>query len=197
MQSFADQPNPPPVSGMIIDNFAGGGGASTGIEMALGRSPDIAINHDAEALCMHSANHPETIHLCESVWDVDIAEQVDGRHVSLAWFSPDCFPAGTMILTRAGYRTIEEIAVGDEVLTHKLRWKKVTETSTAVRPLLCIRGHGHPGLLVSPEHPFYARRRRDVWNNDRRTYERTLDYVDWIPASVLDLDTGCAHTSRA
>jgi site-specific DNA-cytosine methylase len=75
---------------MIIDNFAGGGGASTGIEMALGRSPDIAINHDAEALCMHAANHPATIHLCESVWDVDIEETVAGRHVALAWFSPDC-----------------------------------------------------------------------------------------------------------
>ncbi len=89
MQSFNDKANPPP-SGMIIDNFAGGGGASSGIEMALGRSPDVAINHDAEALCMHSANHPETMHLCESVWDVDIAKTVAGRHVQLAWFSPDC-----------------------------------------------------------------------------------------------------------
>ncbi len=91
MQAFNDQANPPPfIGGMIIDNFAGGGGASTGIEMALGRSPDIAINHDAEALCMHEANHPSTVHLCESVWDVDIAETVAGRHVQLAWFSPDC-----------------------------------------------------------------------------------------------------------
>jgi DNA (cytosine-5)-methyltransferase 1 len=91
MQSFADKANPPPFSyGMIIDNFAGAGGASTGIEIALERSPDIAINHDHEALAMHEANHPETLHLCESVWDVDIAKQVAGRHVSLGWFSPDC-----------------------------------------------------------------------------------------------------------
>jgi DNA (cytosine-5)-methyltransferase 1 len=89
MQSFNDQANPPPY-GLIIDNFAGGGGASTGIEMALGRSPDIAINHDPEALTMHEANHPETIHLCENVWQVDIAKEVAGRHVALAWFSPDC-----------------------------------------------------------------------------------------------------------
>jgi DNA (cytosine-5)-methyltransferase 1 len=68
MQSFGDQPNPPPyLGGLIIDNFAGGGGASTGIEIALGRSPNFAINHDPEALCMHEANHPETAHLCESV----------------------------------------------------------------------------------------------------------------------------------
>ena len=91
MQSFNDQANPPPAAfDLIIDNFAGGGGASNGIEMALGRSPDFAINHDPEALAMHAANHPQTIHLCESVWDVDIAETVAGRHVSLAWFSPDC-----------------------------------------------------------------------------------------------------------
>jgi DNA (cytosine-5)-methyltransferase 1 len=90
MQSFNDKANPPSSLPLIIDNFAGGGGASTGIEMALGRSPNYAINHDPEALCMHEANHPETVHLCESVWDVDIAETVAGHHVQLAWFSPDC-----------------------------------------------------------------------------------------------------------
>jgi DNA (cytosine-5)-methyltransferase 1 len=90
MQSFNDKANPPPSLPLIIDNFAGGGGASTGIEMALGRSPNFAINHDPEALAMHEANHPETVHLCESVWDVDIAMTVAGRHVQLAWFSPDC-----------------------------------------------------------------------------------------------------------
>lgn len=75
---------------LIIDNFAGGGGASTAIERALGRPVDIAINHDREALAMHAANHPETQHLCEDVWKVDIAKVVDGRPVGLAWFSPDC-----------------------------------------------------------------------------------------------------------
>jgi DNA (cytosine-5)-methyltransferase 1 len=75
---------------LIIDNFAGGGGASLGIEMALGRSPDYAINHNRKALAMHARNHPETIHLCEDVWDVDPAELVAGRLVGLAWFSPDC-----------------------------------------------------------------------------------------------------------
>lgn len=90
MQSFSDKANPPPQLPLIIDNFAGGGGASTGIEMALGRSPNFAINHDPEALAMHEANDPETVHLCGSVWDADIAKTVAGRHVQLAWFSPDC-----------------------------------------------------------------------------------------------------------
>ena len=75
---------------LIVDNFAGGGGASTGIEMATGISVDIAINHDPEAIRMHKTNHPSTKHYCESVWDVDPVKVCEGRPVALAWFSPDC-----------------------------------------------------------------------------------------------------------
>lgn len=74
---------------LIVDNFAGGGGASTGIEMAIGRSVDIAINHDPDAIAMHKANHPHTKHYCEDVWQVDPVEACDGNPVALAWFSPD------------------------------------------------------------------------------------------------------------
>ena len=75
---------------LIVDSFAGGGGASTGIEAALGRSPDIAINHSPQAIAMHRANHPETRHLTEDVHDVDPREVCGSRSVGLAWFSPDC-----------------------------------------------------------------------------------------------------------
>lgn len=75
---------------MIIDSFAGGGGASTGIEAALGRSPDVAINHNAAALRLHAANHPETIHLDSNIWDVSPREVTKGRPVGLLWASPDC-----------------------------------------------------------------------------------------------------------
>ena len=75
---------------IIVDNFAGGGGASTGIELATGRSPEIAINHDPEAIAMHKANHPDSEHFEESVWDVDPVKACKGRPVGLAWFSPDC-----------------------------------------------------------------------------------------------------------
>lgn len=75
---------------LVVDNFAGGGGASTGIEMATGVSVDIAINHDPEAIKMHKMNHPDTKHYCESVWDVDPIEACDGHPVAIAWFSPDC-----------------------------------------------------------------------------------------------------------
>ena len=75
---------------LIIDSFAGGGGASTGIERALGRSPDVAINHNAAALALHAANHPETLHLDSNIWDVVPTEVAGGRPVGLLWASPDC-----------------------------------------------------------------------------------------------------------
>ncbi|MBR7972909.1 DNA cytosine methyltransferase [Burkholderia vietnamiensis] len=77
-------------SELIVDNFAGGGGASTGLERAFGRPVDIAINHDPEALAMHAANHPHTKHYCESVFDVDPAAITGNQPVGLVWLSPDC-----------------------------------------------------------------------------------------------------------
>jgi len=75
---------------LVVDNFAGGGGASTGIEAAIGRPVDIAINHDADAIAMHAVNHPRTKHYQEDIWAVDPREACGKRPVGLAWFSPDC-----------------------------------------------------------------------------------------------------------
>ena len=75
---------------LVIDNFAGGGGASTGIERALGCAVDVAINHDPEAIAMHTANHPDTRHLIQSIMAVDPLDATGGAPVALAWFSPDC-----------------------------------------------------------------------------------------------------------
>ena len=75
---------------LIIDCFAGGGGASVGIEMALGRHVDIAINHNPQAIRMHKTNHPDTLHLTEDIFKVDLQKYVKGRHVALMWASPDC-----------------------------------------------------------------------------------------------------------
>lgn len=76
--------------GLVADNFAGGGGASTGIAQAIGKSPDMAVNHNAEALMMHEENHPDTIHYNESVWNVHIPTATAGIPVLFGWFSPDC-----------------------------------------------------------------------------------------------------------
>lgn len=75
---------------IIVDNFAGGGGASTGMELATGKPVAIAVNHDPDAIRMHRTNHPYTEHLQASVWDVDPVGVCGGRPVGLAWFSPDC-----------------------------------------------------------------------------------------------------------
>ncbi|MDV2441682.1 DNA cytosine methyltransferase [Acinetobacter gerneri] len=75
---------------LIVDNFAGGGGTSTGLEQAFGRAVDIAINHDPKALAMHRINHPDTKHYCESVWDIDPIEITQNQPVGLVWLSPDC-----------------------------------------------------------------------------------------------------------
>lgn len=76
--------------GLIIDNFAGGGGASIALEEALGRKVDIAINHDPDAIAMHQANHPDTLHLQEDVFAIDPAAVCKGQPIDVAWFSPDC-----------------------------------------------------------------------------------------------------------
>lgn len=88
----APRPAPGVVPGdeLIVDAFAGGGGASLGIEWALGRSPDIAINHDPAAMSMHTANHPATLHLPHNVWKVSLRELVGSRRIGLLWMSPDC-----------------------------------------------------------------------------------------------------------
>jgi len=91
----------------LADNFAGGGGASTAIGMAYGREPDIAINHDGEALCMHAANHPTTLHCREDVFLIDPAKVTKNLPVGMVWFSPTC--------------THFSRAKGDNILNQKMR----------------------------------------------------------------------------
>lgn len=108
------------MSGLIVDLFAGGGGASLGIELALGRSVDVAVNHSKTALAVHAANHPRTKHLEASVWDVDPRGATEGRPVDLLWASPDCthFSVAKGDVPRsAGIRSLAWVVV---------RWAKVT-----------------------------------------------------------------------
>lgn len=180
---------------LIVDSFAGGGGASTGIEMALGRSPDIAINHNPAALALHAANHPDTLHLSENVYKVDPLDHMRGSHIGLMHFSPDCFPAGTMILTDRGYRPIETIQEGDHVLTHAGRYRRVYGTMRAVKAVRRIDVQGVPTITVSDEHPFYARAMHNVWDNANRRYQRTLAQAEWVRAK--DLRVGSAPMNAA
>ena len=111
---------------LIVDNFAGGGGASTGIEYALGRHVDIAINHSPQAIAMHRANHPQTKHFCENICDVDPREACGQRPVGLAWFSPDC----THFSRAKGTQPLKKEIRG-------LAWV-VIRWATAVRPRIIV-----------------------------------------------------------
>ena len=173
---------------LIVDNFAGGGGASTGIEEATGYSVDIAINHDPEAIKMHKANHPYTKHYCEDVWQVDPVKACSGHPVGLAWFSPDCFVKGTLVLTENGYQPIENLQVGDRVLTHKGNWKPITAVMTSEKKSMRIAGYGNTGLVCSEEHPFLVKHCPNVWKNDIRQYRRSHNEMQWVKAKDIKKD---------
>lgn len=137
--------------------FAGGGGTCAGVKAATKRAPDLAVNHDPVAIAVHRINHPATHHLCGDVWDVRPREACAGEEVDLLWGSPDCFPAGTLITTQFGQVPIETVRVGDLVLTHKNRWRRVEVTSSKIATTIIVKGHGHFGLRTTPNHPFYSK----------------------------------------
>ena len=134
---------------MIIDCFAGGGGASVGIEMALGRSVDIAINHDPDAILMHKTNHPNTLHLTEDIFRVDLKKYVKGRHVALMWASPGHFGLVNVVLDIEGEKYIlndiflrmlkpEELKLmqgfpKDYIIDRDYRWKSYPITKQVAR----------------------------------------------------------------
>jgi DNA (cytosine-5)-methyltransferase 1 len=134
---------------LIIDCFAGGGGASVGIEMALGRQVDIAINHDPDAILMHKTNHPDTLHITEDIFKVDILKYTKGRHVGLMWASPDCTShskakggqpreAGLRILPWAVYKHAKDI-LPDVVLMENVEeiqeWGPLDENGYPIKEL--------------------------------------------------------------
>lgn len=165
------------IAGLIIDRFAGGGGASTGIEMALGRSPDIAINHDAAALAMHEANHPETIHLTENIWKVDPAAVTGGRPVALLWASPDCRHHSK---AKGGAPVSKSVRGLANVV---LLWARVVEPQVIF--LENVEEFQHWGPLTAENKPCIARR-----GHDFQAWVRALEddgyAVEWRELRACD-----------
>lgn len=161
---------------IIVDSFAGGGGASTGIELATGRIVNIAIDHDPAAIRMHKTNHPHTEHLQASVWDVDPVEVCRGRPVGLAWFSPDC-----RHFSRAkGAAPVERSIRG--LAWIELRW------AAKVRPALMITENVEEFLTWGP-----VRRGKPVKSKAGRTFRKwkgqleALGYrVEWRILTAAD-----------
>lgn len=138
-----------------IDNFCGAGGSTTGLKMA-GIRVIHAANHWQRAIDSHNTNHPEVDHSC-----VDL-NKVDPRYFprsTILWASPECFPAGTLILSERGLTPIEDIQIGDLVLTHKNRWMPVTQTMKAIKDTVIVKGRWSSGIETTIEHPFWVRSR--------------------------------------
>lgn len=172
-----------------IDLFCGAGGTSTGLANACeaaGLGLDLlAINHWDVAIATHSANHPGLRHLCESLDNVDPRQVVTGR-VDLLMASPECFPAGTLVLTERGLVPIERVWGGDRVLTHQGRWRRVRRTMASRGSTVVVQGQGHYGLEATAAHPFYARTQGRQWINEIRRYRPVYSPPEWRAAGELD-----------
>lgn len=154
------------------DLFCGAGGASTGLlraAKALGVDVDLlAVNHWPTAVETHSLNHPHVRHMCEAVERIDPREAVPGGRLHLLMAGPECFPAGTLILTSRGLVPIEQVVSGDRVLTHRNRWREVVMTNSRTASTVIVRGKGHYGLETTAEHPFLTRQRKRRYTKANR-----------------------------
>lgn len=171
----------------LVDLFAGAGGWSHGWRIATQRDPIIAIDHCAHAVKWHRINHPSTQHFLEDVRAVDPIAALAGRRADWVHLSPDCFPAGTPVLTIRGSVPIENVAVGTLVLTHNGRWRCVTSAMSAKKRTIMLRGQGHPGLEVSAEHPFLA--------DNGESWVAAGDMLGHRWATPASVYTGPAHAS--
>lgn len=155
------------LSEIIVDSFAGGGGASTGIELATGRVVDVAINHDSDAILMHRTNHPHTEHYQASVWDVDPCEVCRGRPVGLLWASPDC----KHFSKAKGGKPVDKRIRGLAWIV--LRW------AGRVRPRVIILENVEEFQTWGP-----VRRGRPVKARAGRTFQRFIDQLEGLGYAV-------------
>jgi DNA (cytosine-5)-methyltransferase 1 len=164
------------------DIFCGAGGSSIGLTEA-GFELKLAANHWARAIETHSANFRDAEHLLADVSNYDMRRLPS---TDILWASPICFPGGTTVLTMAGPAAIEDVQVGDYVLTHRGRWMPVYKTMRSVSDTVIVKGYGHNELETTAEHPFFARRVERQWDNGRRGYRKELGAREWVEAKNLD-----------
>lgn len=168
----------------ITDQFCGAGGSSIGATLA-GGEVRLALNHWKLAVQTHNTNFPNTDHDCADMSATDPRRYPSTR---ILITSPECFPAGSLVLTRAGFVPIENISIGDLVLTHKNRWMRVVRTqSKQAEETVIVSGQGHThGIEATPNHKFYARRQGQKWDNLKRDYDRRVfGEPDWVRADEL------------
>lgn len=168
----------------VYDEFAGAGGSSQGAVAAPGTELIQAANHNPDALQTHGTNFPEADHILGDVTKEDITRFA---RADIFLSSPACFTAGTLILTRRGLTPVEDVQIGDEVFTHRRRWRPVVSTMQRTAPTVRVAGVGMPGgVETTAEHPFYTRRRVRVWDNAVRRWDRTIsDTPEWTEAKDI------------
>lgn len=167
----------------LTDLFCGAGGSSTGAVQVPGVTARAASNHWQLAVDTHNTNHPDADHICADL------SQIDPRYfptTDILWASPECFAAGHLVMTSRGHVPIELVEVGDVVLTHENRWRPVTRVQAREsEQLLTVRGQGHPGIVTTATHKFWARASARKWNNGIRQYRRAYQPAGWMEAHAL------------
>jgi len=162
---------------MALDLCAGAGGMSLGLQRAGWDVRGVELDADA------CETHRENVGPCEQA---DLWAWHPSHDVALVAGGIPCFAAGTMILTESGYRPIEQLVIGDMVLTHRGRWRRITSTMRRDDvPLRRVCAQGVPGVVTTDEHPFYARERGRLWDNARRVYVRTFRDPAWFASMRL------------
>jgi len=175
---------------IALDCFSGAGGFSTGLLRAARDAgfhvKHTLINHWSVALDNARENLGDVTVINSGIQEVLPLEAIPGGYVDIMLASPECFAAGTLILTTDGLIPIEIIQPGMMALTHKGRYRRVVATRQTNAPeTLIVRGHGHPGLETTANHPFFARERSRKWNNTNRSYDRIMSDPKWTEASAL------------
>jgi len=173
----------------VADLFCGADGTTGGLLAAcqeLNLPVEIVgINHWDIAIETGRTNHPQTRHINDELENVDPRKIFPSGKLRLMVASPECFPAGTLILTDKGLLPIEQVGIGMRVLTHRNRWRPVTATIHDVKDTVILRGYGHYGLEVTENHPFYATTRKRKWDNPTRRYTHTFRVAGWIRAASM------------
>ena len=159
------------------DHFAGCGGGALGLDAA-GIEITISCNHDQRSVNTHQRNFPHHPHY---VTDITRVNPADFARTDIGLFTPECFPAGTLILTTRGLVPIEQVQVGDLVMTHQGRWRPVEAARSSHANTVISRGMGHYGLESTAAHPFYSRTRKRFGHRQEFLYSEP----DWTPAGQL------------